>query len=265
MLRIFISLIVVLLSCSAYAAGGLDRIEKSGAIRCGYVVWPPYINKDPNTGEMSGLSYEYMSALARELDLKLEWAEEVGWGNFQEGLNANRFDVMCVPVWQSGQRARAALLTRPIYLNGLFGCSRANDKRFDKTLDSVNKPDIKIAYVENDVAQKIKESKFPLSSSYALPEFSDPSHVVLSVATGKADVSLCDLDNLDAFNKNNKTKLKAIAGQTPIRSFASVMAVKKGESDLKFMLDSAIDALEISGEAQSIVAPYAPTFMPYKQ
>lgn len=262
---IFVFLFVLFCAAPALAETAYERIEKTGAIKCGYITWPPYIVKDPNSGTMSGLSYEYMNALARELDLKVEWTEEVGWGNFQEGLNANRFDVMCVPVWQSGQRARAALLTRPIYLNSMFGCARADDNRFDKSLESINKPDVTVAYLEGDVAERIKESNFPQAKSYALPENSDPSHVVLSVSTKKADVSLCDLDNLEKFNANNAVKLKPIANKAPLRSFANAMAVKKGEHDLKFLLDSTIGALEVSGEAQRIVKPYQPTFMPYKQ
>ncbi len=83
---------------------------------------------------------------------------------------------------------------------------------------------------------------------------------MLSVSTKKADVSLCDLDNLKSYNANTSKKLKPIAQTSAVRNFATVLAVKKGEYAFKHMLDSTIGALEVSGQAEKIVKPYEPTF-----
>ncbi|MCB1551812.1 MAG: ABC transporter substrate-binding protein, partial [Alphaproteobacteria bacterium] len=62
-----------------------DRVVESGVIRCGYGISPPVMVKDPNTGVMSGLDVEIWNEIGKELGLKIEWAEEAGWGNFIEG------------------------------------------------------------------------------------------------------------------------------------------------------------------------------------
>ncbi|MCI5060578.1 MAG: transporter substrate-binding domain-containing protein, partial [Alphaproteobacteria bacterium] len=72
-----------------------DRIEKSRKIRCGYGIWHPTIIKDPATGEMSGIIYEYVEALGTALGLEIEWTEEIGWGEFPTALKTGRIDVMC--------------------------------------------------------------------------------------------------------------------------------------------------------------------------
>ena len=40
-----------------------------------------------------------MNAIGKTLDLKIEWTEEVGWGNIGEGLKAGRYDMACVSMW----------------------------------------------------------------------------------------------------------------------------------------------------------------------
>src|SRR5438874_1363658 len=76
-----------------------DRVMSSGVIHCGYVVYPPGLLKDPNTGKLSGVFYDIMESAAKSLQLRLEWTEEVGWGSMIEGLQANRYDMICSPVW----------------------------------------------------------------------------------------------------------------------------------------------------------------------
>jgi hypothetical protein len=69
-----------------------DRVMKSQTIRCGYGLWSVYLHKDPNTGKMGGIYYDYMEALGKNLGLKIEWTEEVGWGDYIAGLKGDRFD-----------------------------------------------------------------------------------------------------------------------------------------------------------------------------
>lgn len=239
-----------------------DRIMKTGTIRCGYVVWAPYLLKDPNTGAMSGLSLDYMNAIAKELDLKLEWTEEVGWGTFQEGLNTGRYDLMCVPVWQSGQRAKLALLSRPLFYNTLMAYSRADDHRFDTSLESANMPDVRIVVQDGDVTQAVRQMIFPRATEMAQPQNNDGSLYLMNVASNKADIVLASPTAVSLYNQNADVKLHSIAGGTAIRRFGNSLAMKQGEFALKAMLDATIEAVNTSGEAAHIVASYAPECSP---
>src|ERR1041384_6340251 len=88
-----------------------DRVTTSGKIRVGYVPYPPGLIKDPNTKQISGIFAEVLEEAARNLELKVEWAEEVGWGTMLEGLKANRYDLIGSPVWPLSQRAKLADFT----------------------------------------------------------------------------------------------------------------------------------------------------------
>lgn len=62
-----------------------DRVVSNGEIRIGYIVYPPLLYKDAESGQLSGVSYEIVEAAAKKLNLKTNWVEEVGWGSALEG------------------------------------------------------------------------------------------------------------------------------------------------------------------------------------
>ena len=68
-----------------------ERVVETGIIRVGYVPYPPGLIKDPNTKKITGIFAEVLEEAAHNLDLKVEWTEQVGWGTMVEGLKANRY------------------------------------------------------------------------------------------------------------------------------------------------------------------------------
>jgi ABC-type amino acid transport substrate-binding protein len=246
----------------AVRESAFERVMRTKTIRCGYVVNPPYLLKDPNTGAMSGLAYEYVGAIAHELGLQVEWAEETGWGSFHEGLNGNRYDVMCVPVWQSGARAKIALLTIPLYYNSMYAFARTDDNRFDQNLDAANNPDIRVSVMDGDITQAIKQMRFPLAQEVAVTQINGSAEEFMNVATNKADIIFDIPEQLDRFNANATQRLKTAGGGQPVRLFGNVLAVKQGEFALKAMLDSTIESINTDGTAPQIVKKYGPAFRP---
>jgi len=233
-----------------------ERVISTGTIRCGYIPFAPYFIVDPITGAKSGIGYEFMLAIGQELGVKVEWVEEVGWGNFYEGLNTGRFDALCTPLWESGNRARAALLTRPLYADALFAYVREDDHRFDIGLLSLNQADVRIADYDGDVTQRVRSMVFPLAQDVALSAMTSEGEYLLNVITRKADAVLVGVDAAERYNKDAKIKLKKV-GVAPVRVFSNVMAVRHGEEDLRAALDSTIHTLIKSGAAAAIIKDYS--------
>jgi ABC-type amino acid transport substrate-binding protein len=81
MKKLFLCLIILMYSGISFAEEGkesaFDRILRTQTIRCGYVVYPPSIIKDPNTGRLSGIFYDITEKMGERLNLKIEWTEEV--------------------------------------------------------------------------------------------------------------------------------------------------------------------------------------------
>ncbi len=256
---LFVFLVSLIWSAPAHAGEVYDRVMKSQTIRCGYISWAPYLIQNANTGEFSGLSYEYMEALGKELDLEIEWTEETGWGTFYEGLKAGRFDVMCVPIWRSGHRARHSLLSEPVYLNSMFAFVREDDNRFE-TLESLNVPDVTIAVFEGDITQVIRKQKYPEAHELAIVEMSGAASSLLSVADGKADAVIMAPGQVEIFNREADVKLKAAANGQQVRSFENVLAVPLHEFALKTLLDAGVMAFNRTDAYEDLIARFQPEF-----
>ncbi|NTU77067.1 MAG: hypothetical protein HGA90_04555 [Alphaproteobacteria bacterium] len=48
----------------------LEQVKRTGVLRCGYLIWPPFNTKDPNTGKMGGFYYDLLEEMGRQLKLK---------------------------------------------------------------------------------------------------------------------------------------------------------------------------------------------------
>lgn len=74
-----------------------DRIMRTGTIRCGYLPYEPYISKDVVSGALSGVTVDYINAVAKRLGLSVDWSEEVNVDQIAPALNYGRIDMVCIP------------------------------------------------------------------------------------------------------------------------------------------------------------------------
>jgi len=161
---------------------------------------------------------------------------------------------MCTPVWEAGNRATSALLTRAAFFNPMFAYIRKEDQQKFNTLEKLNAPGVKIATYDG-ISESIRNIVFPKAESVPLPQFSDSSQALLSVSTKKATAVFDNPSSIDLFNQKSDIPLVAV-GQKPVRLFGNSFAVKLGEYSLKHMLDTTIESLITSGEAESIIKKY---------
>lgn len=266
----FIMMFFVLFSVTAVQAApkdesAFDRVIRTGALRCAYATWPPYLDKDPNTGALSGLSYDYMEEIGRILDLKIEWTEEVGWGNYIEGLNNNRYDAMCSSDWAVGERLKYSTVTIPTLYSALYAYVREGDTRFDGNLGAINSSGLKIAVIEGDTTFNVARLNFPQAQHDAISQNSDAAQLLMEVTTGKADLTIVDDNIANEFIRANPGSIRKVAAVPAVQIFPEVYVLKKGERDLKDMIDGAILLITNTDFAQGLVARYGvQQFVPAK-
>lgn len=245
-------------SGTASSAWLYERVMKSGTIRCGYVVDTPGCMKDPATGKLNGIGVDTLEMVAKNLGLKLQWSEEVGWGSMIEGLQANRYDIVASPVWTNANRARLADFSKPIYFSPIFAYVRIGDKRFTaNNLDSLNSPKYSIATIDGETAEIIAREDFPTAKKVSLPQLSDVAQMLLSVSTKKADVAFAQLAAAAGFMSNNPGQIECVKGK-PVRVFPNCWMFRRGQFEFKEMLDTALDQLMNSGAVDKIIRKYEP-------
>ncbi len=236
-----------------------ERVMRTQTIRCGYVVLPPHIIKNPNTGELSGLVYEIMERSAKLLGLKIDWAEEVGFGTMNEGLKVRRYDAICFGYWRNPFEAKLGFVnfSTPLYYMPVGAFVRADDTRFDESLEAFNNPSIRISTSDGQISTTIAAEEFPQAQVISLPNLTDVSQNLMEVASGKADVAFLAYRDGFAFEEKNPGKIKNAAYHSPVRVFASTIALlQEGDPRMEVMLNTAFLQLLNGGSIDRLLQKY---------
>ncbi len=236
-----------------------DRVIKSGTIRCAYVIYKPGCIKDPNTGKLSGIGIEVLELLAKNLGLKVEWVEEAGWGSMLEGLQTDRYDIVATPVWTHAGRARVAGFSHPLYYSPVCAYVKGDDKKFAANdLSILNSDKYKIGTIDGATAEQIAQEDFPKAKRVSLPQLSDFAQLMMTVSTGKADITFSEPLNANDFLKHNPGSIRQVETKSPVRIFPNCWVMKRGQSEFKSMLDTVLIQLLNSGTVDRIIAKYEP-------
>jgi ABC-type amino acid transport substrate-binding protein len=138
-----------------------DRVLKTSEIRVGYISYSPSFIKDPNSGELSGIFYEVIESAVRNMDIKLNYTEEVSWGTMIEALNTGRVDIVVTGIWPTSTRGKKADFTNPIYYSVVRAYTKAGNTSFDGNKDMINSNDITISTIDGEMTSIIASSEFP--------------------------------------------------------------------------------------------------------
>jgi len=241
---IFLTLLFIFSSSSASVADKketsvYDRVIKAGALKCGYIPYPPAMIVDPNTGEKSGIFYDFMNEVGNRLSLKVEWVQESGWGTFINDLKTDRFDMMCSAIWTNSARAREANHSNPLYYSAISAWVQTEDYRFDNGLHILNNPDYSIATIDGETAATIAAANFPKAKVFSLPELSSVADMALSVSTGKADITFLENYIAQGFLTSNPDSIKQVGDV--VRLYGNATYMKKGEHELRLMINDAVE------------------------
>lgn len=234
----------------------LDHVLASNTIRCGYFSWPPFIAKDPNTGKLSDINYEIMEAIGKNLNFKIDWVAEVGAGDVATALNTDKFDVMCASVWPNPGRIRSMTLTIPTFYSIAYAYVRAGDRRFDGNLSKANVANVRVSGIDGDYSQDIAKEMLPNAQQVMLAQTASGSEILMQLAGKKADIVFSEAGLVHEFLQANPDSLRQVSGIGPVRYYGETLAVKRGEYQLKNMLDTSITQLANDGVIDKIVQKY---------
>lgn len=233
-----------------------EKIRRTRTIDCAYFVWPPYVMKDPNTGAVTGLNVDQMTAIAQALGVTLNWKMEVGLDQIAPTLEDHKADMMCATLWASSNRAWELDFSNPTHYTPLYAMVRADDARFDGDIEKINDPKVTVVFIDGDSPQAVANARFPRAKQLALPNASDGTQNLLSVLTHKADVTFVDQYLLAEFEKAHPGKIRAAVDVNAVQVFGETFAVAKGETKLRDLLNVVIFELQNNGSMDNILKKY---------
>ncbi len=234
-----------------------ERVARTGVLRCAYMLWDPFMMKDPNTGKFKGMNYDMMNAVAASLGLKADWALEIPPGTQAETLTSGKADAICSgegPIVTSAALYEA--YTAPLAYFPFYAYVRTDDKRFkNNDVNRLNSDDVTITVIDGDVSGEAQKTKFPKAHALPLPQLADPSQMMLNVISRKADFVLNDELSMADFLKNNPGKLRKLE-TPPIIVVPNTFSTARSELALADLLTQGLKTIRDRGVFDQILAKY---------
>ncbi|WP_245841192.1 substrate-binding periplasmic protein [Paraburkholderia ribeironis] len=135
---------------------GWESVKKAGVLRCGAAVAPPYVMRDPKTGEYSGFFSELCRNFGQNvLKVKVEFVDTT-WDNIVAGLQSDKWD-LSMALNQTPEREKAVSFSAPATDYNVSFVYNKNNPKIPKSAHSVaeiDKPGVTIAVMSGTAQDK---------------------------------------------------------------------------------------------------------------
>lgn len=268
MKKLALILIMILIAAPAVAADKsnshkksvYERVKESGKIRCAYYTWPPYISKNLKTGQLEGFSYDMTEAVAKSLNLEVEWTVELNPGDQVTALQSGKADALCaIDGPFKPHTSKDLIYSDPPVLVPLYVYARTEDRRFDQDMAKADSPDVKFSVIDGDIVHDLAKAYFPRAQHMALQLLGAPGQMMQDVIAKKADLLINDELTMEAFMKSNPGTLRRI-GNAPLAVIPLTFSVLRADDSYAFadMINQALKNLTIFGESDKVIKRYDP-------
>jgi ABC-type amino acid transport substrate-binding protein len=250
--RVVLFLLIALLqsACGRISSGVAESSEsvvstlkKSRSLKAAYIVYPPFVTKDANTGMLGGYFIELMAEVARQGEFRIDY-EETKWSTMVAGLVAKKYDVVVSGVFPTIPRSYEVAFARPIMYVGLGGVVPVTDTRDWKASD-LAAPNLRIAVVNGEVGHEYLRRFLPDAKPIVL-DTGDISRAAAEVLHGRADIALAESITGAAFVAANPG-VRTVFSTEPLQVFGTTLMLRRGDPDWMAFLNTAIENLEASG------------------
>jgi ABC-type amino acid transport substrate-binding protein len=229
----------------------LAKCRKEGVLRVGYAQTGPWFYKDAKTGELNGVYKDVVEALAKELQVKVEW-KEVTFANATIALRKGDFDLFGSSLTYLVSRAIAVDFVGPYYSRGsLLLCHKDNADKF-KTAADANKPDVTFSVT----AGASEEPRIPLLFPARPKIITTTGQISLGaepVRAKKADVWISGDVDVILLAKRNADWAHVIDPGSPLDRRPNTLAIRYGDPEWKSFMDFYGRYLTINGEVERLL------------
>lgn len=161
-------------------------VRSSGVLRCGAAVSPPYVMRDPKTGDYSGLFPELCKAFGRDvLKVKVEFVD-TSWDNIVAGLQSEKWDIS-LSLNDTPERRKAISFSKPAIgysVNFAYNVKNAKLANGVNSMDDVDHAGISVAVMSGTAQDKAISGVLKKATIVRLPGFDETR---LSLMSKRAD------------------------------------------------------------------------------
>jgi polar amino acid transport system substrate-binding protein len=227
------------------AGGTLQKLYKEGVLRVGYVVYPPTIIKDPETGELSGYFIDAVRFIAEVSKVRVEFVETT-WATFMDGLQSDQFDLSIGATYRTIPRAMEVAFTKPIIYIGNGAIVRNDDGRFT-TIEDFDREGIRIAVAQGEASHEYAKIHLE-KAELIVVSTADLSEPLTEVLDGRADVGLADSWTTFQFAREYPEVVTDLFADRPYNIMPVGWAVRQNDQEFLNFLNTSIDYLISTGQ-----------------
>jgi polar amino acid transport system substrate-binding protein len=189
-------------SVSAQSSEGYwQGVQKAGVLRCGAAVAPPYIMRDPATGEYSGFFADLCREFADVLQVKPQFVDTT-WDNIVAGLQAGKWD-MSLALNRTPPRAMAINFSIAAMEYQISLAYNKENPKFPAGATSVadiDKPDITLAVMSGTAQDMARSAAVKQAQVLRLPTNDETR---LALTSRRADILVDASDTNALFTQAN--------------------------------------------------------------
>ncbi|ANL31684.1 ABC transporter substrate-binding protein (plasmid) [Rhizobium phaseoli] len=183
------------------AEGYWQGVQKAGALRCGAAVAPPYVMRDPATGEYTGFFADLCKEFADVLKVKPEFVDTT-WDNIVAGLQAGKWD-LSLALNRTPARAMAVQFSIPAMEYQISLAYNKNNPKIAAGAASVadiDKAGVTLAVMSGTAQDKAISAAVKNATIMRLPGNDETR---LAVTSKRADILVDASDTNQLFTQSN--------------------------------------------------------------
>lgn len=241
MKKIFLILMVVILSAVSYAEGRVDGILKNKKIRVGttgdYKPFTYYNGKD-----YEGYDIEVAKYIASEIGVEVEFVSTT-WKNLIKDLEDDKFDIAMGGITRRTGRQLKAEISRPYLIFGKCPIVRKEDEGKYKSLKDIDQPGVKVGVNIGGTNEKFADQNI---KSAEIIRYEKNLDVPVAVLKGDVDVMISETPEAIHYANENK-KLASPMTATPMTKSQLGYLIPKGDYEMLNLINFIMDEMELKG------------------
>lgn len=251
---IFFTLILFLVSIQNVEAGKLEEILQRGTIKIGTTGdYRPmsYFNKE--TGEYEGIDAELSKIIAESLGVKIEYVPTT-WPTLSADTLAGKFDIALCGISRNYAREKILEMSDG-YGVGIFGktilCRKKDAKKF-KTLDDINKPEVKVMINPGGTNEKFANANL---KNATLIVFNENAEIPNQISKGNADIMITETVEALNYIKLDKNLAAPLINE-PFTKHSCGILMQKGDQEFLNYINFVLAELRMDGTLEKLENKY---------
>lgn len=166
----------------------VDLIAASKTLRV--CIWPDYFGisyRDPKTRQLSGIDIDMARALAKDLDVTVEFVDS-SFASLVADVTERRCDIAMFAIGITPARQQKLRFTQPHLANDIYAITTQSNRRI-KSWGDIDQPDSVVAVAKGTLHETVMQEKLQKAH---LKVLATPHAREQEVESGRADVFMTD-------------------------------------------------------------------------